>query len=448
MVRKTSQLKPVDALRKKAAWEISDFSSTTDRANWWLETLSQGPFISLEGKKLEALRQFVAEALKISYSFEELKKSGSIREAKAETALKQREEFLGVCAHDLRSPLGIIQAGLSMVLADSPNLSPIHVELLTRAKRQVGHATTLVNDLLDLTAYDQGLKPQYQFLNLHELLSEFVGDYCLQAEQKKITLHYDNPIRDWRILADPDRIRQLLQNLFTNAVQFTGAGKSIYLTATPFQGRRRTDPPYPMVILNFTDEGPGIPQKQMQKIFDRFSQIREYSRTEGRGLGLTVVKQISMLHDGNVWAESKEGKGSTFHVLLPHVVSRSGVFQTIARLESRTKPKILIVEPSEYKREFYFHPLSDWGYDTVFAKDGVEAVTLTFHHLPDLVILTEGLSKLEELEAAKVLQRDSLTSPIKIVLGVENAQQRKLDCNVPLLLLPFSRDNFSKALDS
>lgn len=444
MGRNTSQFKPVDTLGKKAA-EIPDFPSTTDRANWWLETISRGPLF-LEGKSLEALRQFVAETFELICELQEFKKSGlSVQLAKAETALKQREEFLAVCVHDLRSPLGIIQAGLSMVLSDSPNLSPIHVELLTRAKRQVGHATTLVNDLLDLTAYDQGLKPQYQFINLHELLSEFVRDYCLQAEQKKITLHYDNPIRDWRILADPDRIRQLLQNLFTNAVRFTGTGKSIYLTATPFQGRRRTDPPYPMVILSLTDEGPGISQKQMQKIFDRFSQIREYSRTEGRGLGLTVAKQISILHDGNVWVESEEGRGSTFHVLLSHVVSRSGVFQSKDPLESR--PKILVVEPSEYKREFYFHPLPGWGYDTVFAKDGVEAVTLTFHHLPDLVILTEGLSKLEELEAAKVLQKDSLTSSIKILLGVENAEKRKLDCNVPLLLLPFSRENFLKALD-
>lgn len=67
-----------------------------------------------------------------------------------------------------------------------------------------------------------------------------------------------------------------------------------------------------MLVVSIRDEGRGIPQKELQKIFDRFTQIKEQSRSDGRGLGLTVAKQISTLHDGNIWVESEEGKGSTF----------------------------------------------------------------------------------------------------------------------------------------
>jgi signal transduction histidine kinase len=98
----------------------------------------------------------------------------AVRVATSETTVKQREEFLSVCAHDLRSPLGLIQSSLSMVLNANKigNLSPMQEELLTRAKRQAGHAINLVNDLLDVMAYEQGLKARYLVLHRQEVVAE------------------------------------------------------------------------------------------------------------------------------------------------------------------------------------------------------------------------------------------------------------------------------------
>jgi CheY-like chemotaxis protein len=293
-------------------------------------------------------------------------------------------------------------------------------------------------------SFEQGLKPQYQLFHLDGLLRPFHQDYQFQAQQKGIHFHYNNPLVDWRVLADSDRIKQLMQNLVVNAMKFTEKGKNIYLNVSQFQGRRKSDPPYPMMIVSIRDEGKGIPQKELQKIFDRFTQIKEHSRSDGRGLGLTVAKQISTLHDGNIWVESEEGIGSTFFVLFPHVISRTMTpdFTT----KNMAMKKILVVEPLEKRRESCFEILKRWGYELIFANDGIDAVTLIFYHLPQLVILSENLAKMGEEQVVDTLKSDSLTAHIKVALTGDSPEKFDVeDYEFPfdgVLKTPFTQESF------
>lgn len=375
-------------------------------------------------------------------------KEQAARTTKSETTLKQREEFLSVCAHDLRSPLGLIQTSIGMVLQGDGKtvLSALHEELLSRAKRQAGQAIQLVNDLLDVMALEQGLKPRYRLFGLHELLKEFYKDYSLQADQKGVKFHYDNPIRDWRVLADSDRVHQLLQNLFVNALKFTESGKNIYLSVTPFIGRRKNDPPYPMIVIGVRDEGRGIPEKEMQNIFDRFTQVKDYSRKEGRGLGLTVAKQISTLHDGNIWVQSEEGKGSTFFVLFPHVISRPAERSSSSRIK-----RILIAEPSLPRREELYGKLEEWGYQPMFVRDGIETVTHLFHFSPDAVILSANLAKMDETDVAELIKREPAIAPLPLLFMTELGYPRKKqeDLRVDAILTaPLKKESFEATLKS
>jgi CheY-like chemotaxis protein len=275
---------------------------------------------------------------------------------------------------------------------------------------------SLVKDLLDVTSYEQGLKPEYLILNLHTFLKSFHKDFDLQASQKKVGFHYDNSVPDWMVLADPDRMYQLLQNLVTNALKFTESGKNIFLKVTPFQGRRKSDPSFPMIIISIKDEGKGIPESELQKIFDKFTQLKESSRQGGRGLGLTVAKQISTLHDGNLWVESKQGQGSTFFVLLPHVLSLAD------KMPAPNQKRVLVVEPQEEKRLKNYQCLTEWGYELVFAKDGVEAVTLLHHIRPQAIILTRDLTKISSAEVSRLLKSTPVGQSTAIFLAVEKNQ--------------------------
>jgi signal transduction histidine kinase len=434
------------------------FAKTVPAPLFWIGDTQRAPGLVAEsglddffdmGDRPEAVAQRIElrgrEAAARTQNLDQIKQQAA-ELVKSETALKQREEFLSVCAHDLRSPLGLIQSSLSLVLRGdtaSGSLTPMQEELLGRAHRQAGHALTLVGDLLDVMSFEQGLKPHYQLLNLHQFLGEFYKDYRFQSEQKQVAFHYDNLIPQWRILGDAERVRQLLQNLFTNALKFTETGKNIYLNVSPFRGRRKTDPPYPMIIISVKDEGRGIPETEMRRIFDRFTQVKKFARGEGRGLGLTVAKQISNLHDGNLWVQSIEGKGSTFFVLFPHAVSR------LEAPESPV-PSVLIAEPSEARRKQFFDKLSGWGYEVHFARDGVEAVALLYHHWPSALVLTPELAKISAAEVSNLLKADALGSRIPLIgageflpHGQPGSDSMLLDAQLPL---PFTRTQWDRAV--
>ena len=354
-------------------------------------------------------------------------------QARAATAIAQREEFLSVCAHDLRSPLGLIQSSLGMLLKRyGPKLDTLQTEIVTRAQRQATQGLALVHDLLDVMALEQGLRPQYQVVELHSLLSEFHKDFGFQATQKGIRLHYENPVPAWRVLMDPDRIRQMMQNLMVNALKFTAEGKNIYLRITPFQGRRKTDPPFPMLVLSLQDEGRGIPESELQKIFDRFTQVKTNQRPEGRGLGLTVAKQISTLHDGNLWVQSQEGNGTTFFALLPHVINQ---WELTGGMDD-TRRKVLVAEPQLERRPAYSDAFKGWNADVLFARDGIEALTMLFHSRPRLLILSPHLDKLGEREIAEILKANPSTASIPILYATSDPggtkDARPFDAVLPL----------------
>lgn len=373
-----------------------------------------------------------------------------MKEARAETILGQREEFLSVCAHDLRSPLGLVQSSLSLVLQEVSHLNPTQIDLVQRAKRQAEHGLRLVNDLLDVMSYEQGLKPDYQLVDLNKFLKDLHHDYSFQAQQKNIELHYENDLHDWKVLIDPDRIHQLFQNLIVNAVKFTEPGKRIFLNVMSFKGRRKSDPPYPMVIVSVRDEGKGIPEEEIQKIFNRFSQIKDYSRIEGRGLGLSVAKQISNLHDGNLWVKSVEGEGSTFFVLFPHVLSHSKRAEKSD--SSRRSKRVLIAEPDKNISELLCAVFNRWGFEVLTAKDGIEMVTYGFYYQPQIIITGYSLNKLNEEEAARLIKTSLALKKTAIFLcGNPEKQLFSLaegSMIDGLLKIPLDRTQFERALES
>ncbi len=379
----------------------------------------------------------------------QLKEQASII-SRNEGSMKKREEFLGICAHDIRSPLGLIQSSLSLILKKEEKesaLPPMHQELLARAKRQTEHAINLVSDLLDVMAFEQGFKPRYELIGVHDLLQNFYQDYKFQAEQKGVTFHYHNSYQHWKALIDKERVQQLLQNLFVNALKFTESGKNIFLDVEPFTGRRKSDPPFPMMVISIKDEGRGMPDREMQRIFDRFTQIKDYSRAEGRGLGLTVAKQISTLHDGNIWVESQEGKGSTFFVLFPHVIS--GAFP---EAQPDKTNRVLIVEPSLDRREHNFEILQRWGYELKFVESGVDVLTQAYYQRTDVIILTADTKKVSETDVLNAIKSDPVGRMVPVFLALEKKGPSPVDYEDfafdGFLETPIMRLDFEKALET
>ncbi len=223
----------------------------------------------------------------------------------AEQATRAREEVLAVLAHDLRDPMQTIFVAASVLGIQVPEENRRHVAIIQRATQSMQR---LVTDLLDVARIDSGtFSVRKARVDLAALLQDVLELYEPQALAHDVVLGSDIDSEVAPVEADPDRLRQVLSNLISNALKFTPAKGNIVVRVANREGG---------VEMSVKDSGPGIAEEDLTQIFERFWQLNRASRT-GAGLGLAICKGIVEAHGGRVWAESKPGRGSTFYVYIP-----------------------------------------------------------------------------------------------------------------------------------
>jgi len=226
----------------------------------------------------------------------------------AQDALRAREDLLAIVSHDLRNPLGVVLASTALLLKS--NLPPDKQE---RARRQVeaiqragNRMNRLIRDLLDFASIQAGrlsvsMRPQdvaamvAEVLDVMEPLAGPKGQHLVADVAPELAIRCDH-----------DRVIQLFSNLVGNAIKFTPDGGTITVRAAP-EGD--------IVRFSVVDTGPGIPREELAHVFDRYYQAQRKNR-DGIGLGLSIARGIVEAHGGRIWAESEEGKGSTFSFTL------------------------------------------------------------------------------------------------------------------------------------
>lgn len=232
-------------------------------------------------------------------------------------ANRLKSEFLAIAAHDLKNPLQVIQGYLEIISDNTKPGEKTHeyCESITAAIQRM---LKLIRQLLDTTAIESGkLKLKKEKFNLAELLNDIVMDQQKLAQKKQQTIHFtEHP--NVIINADPSRMHEVFENLLSNAVKFSPYGKNIFVSLNKLSEKGST------VQVAIQDEGPGLTPDDKQKIFGRFMRLSALP-TGGEvstGLGLSVVRQLTELHGGKVWASSEgRDKGSTFFVELKQAVN-------------------------------------------------------------------------------------------------------------------------------
>ena len=174
----------------------------------------------------------------------------------------------------------------------------------------------MINDLLDLSRMDsQQSTLQLEYININELLSFVLDrfDMIMNNEEKgkKYRIRRDFTQRELWAEVDPDKIIQVIDNIMNNAIKYSPDGGTITVHLSETHNN---------ILLSITDQGLGIPKKDLQKVFDRFYRVdKARARKQGgTGLGLAITKEVIKAHGGNIWVESQEGRGSTFYITLPY----------------------------------------------------------------------------------------------------------------------------------
>jgi signal transduction histidine kinase len=363
-----------------------------------------------------------------------------------------KTQFFATVSHELRTPLTLILAPLESLLKGEIGTMPSGIQRHVAVMHQNGlRLLKQINNLLDLTKLDAGkMKLQRRPGDLRAFFRGLVASVAPMAEKKRIELTGDEeaPLPK-RAYFDPDRLEKVVLNLLFNAIKFSEAGGRVTLR----WGRS----PEGHLRVQVADTGIGIADKDLPKLFKRFSQVDASTsrRYEGTGIGLALAKEIVELHDGTIAVDSEPGRGSTFTVTIPllleapqddaagveacqesdgavpaddwthdlHVAAErnmSGVtaeptMAAEASLSPANGRQVLIVEDNPDMREFIAFELQG-EYRVLKASNGREGVAVAVDGVPDLIISDVMMPEMDGYQLCRAIRGDERTKHIPIIL--------------------------------
>jgi signal transduction histidine kinase len=225
--------------------------------------------------------------------------------ARIQRALEAQRRFVADASHELRTPLTTIRGNVELLELDEENETADRKEALHDIASEAERMSRLVADLLSLARADAGLHIRREPVDVRPLVEEV----CRQVRRTSGDVRVEvGSIPDAAVAGSPDHLKQLLLILLDNARKFSPAGGTIFVSGSLSRGWLR---------LSVRDEGPGIPEEDQERIFERFHRQDLSRHGEGAGLGLAIARWITAEHDGRLTVQSAPGQGSTFTVAVP-----------------------------------------------------------------------------------------------------------------------------------
>ncbi|MEM9705154.1 MAG: ATP-binding protein [Pseudomonadota bacterium] len=338
----------------------------------------------------------------IFHAFEKLERTAQ-RARKAEAA---KARFLANMSHELRTPLnGVL--GLTQSLRTS-TLNSDQLHLVQTIEKSGDALLTILNDILDLSKIDAGrLEITEHPFSIHKLVQDICDGWCETAKAKSVELTFNiDPTVSKKLLGDDIRVRQIINNLVSNALKFTDQG-TVEISVSPINYEGKD-----FFSVKVKDTGPGIAPKSLSKIFQPFEQgdpdtTRKFG---GTGLGLAICRNLAQLMGGDIFASSTLGAGSTFELRLPHRAVE-GDLNNPANEQNASLPnldtvRVLIVEDNTINQMVVQRFLQTLGASYATAENGKEAVELLLADPSafDVVLMDKHMPVMDGIEATKTIR--------------------------------------------
>jgi signal transduction histidine kinase/ligand-binding sensor domain-containing protein/DNA-binding response OmpR family regulator len=395
---------------------------------WWAYTLYGLTIIGV----VLSWRNYEINRLKLKHRAEHLSELDTLK-----------TRFFANISHEFRTPITLILGPLKELYnkANSDDQKTALGTMMRNGQRLL----RLVNQLLDLSKLEAGkMTLQASRTDLVQFLREVTSSYESLATDKKIKFFYYPEPQELTIYLDQEKIEKVVHNILSNAFKFTKENGEVILYLKVDHNQQ--------AVIIVRDTGIGIPENQLNHVFDRFYQV-DNSQTwsyEGSGIGMALAKELIELHHGTISVESKAGKGSTFTVRLPldkeylrtEEIIESGEGKNEERISSDiifegarhetsgvseavtgTHPVLLIVEDNTDMRNYLAKTLSD-SYQIVEAVNGKEGVQKAAEFLPDLIISDIMMPEMDGYKLCELIKTKEMTSHIAVILLTAKADQQ------------------------
>lgn len=393
--------------------KMSVHSNNQEYDVWFRVTVN--PIISDGNKRVAVSLIDVTESKNNEDSLKQYQSLLIAAKETAETASKAKSEFLANMSHEIRTPINGIVGMMDLTLMTP--LDDNQRDNLITAKACANSLINIVNDILDFSKMEAGkLTLEYITFDLKDLIEGTIRSHTPRVIDKHLDLNYSftSSIPQYMI-GDPNRLRQILDNLISNAIKFTQKGE-ITIAIKVLQKSKDE------ALLRFavTDTGIGISERDINKLFHSFTQV-EYSFTKqygGTGLGLVISKQLVEMMGGSIHVESEVGKGSTFFFELRFPIGNAVPVnkRMIPNINKAEKSlHILLAEDDKVNQKVIQKMLNEKGYTVVTANNGIEAIELYLEDTFDAILMDIQMPKMNGLEATaeiKSLEQGKRHTPI------------------------------------
>lgn len=351
--------------------------------------------------------------------------------------------FFSNVSHEFRTPLTLIVGPIDKLLKSAKDESQkIELNLI---KRNANRLLRLINQLMDFGKIEEAkLELNFEKSDIIHFIKDIVDSFNHEAHEREINYSFMHPSSSLHVWFDPDKIDKIVYNLLSNAFKFTPDKGSINLSVivdeisqniSGFEAKK-------IIKIIVKDSGIGIPKESQSKIFDRFYQVKNNSRTQGTGIGLSLTYELVKLHNGNIYLESERNVGSTFSVILPLWTEGSELPSTSSTLRSdkvskqetikedttevitqtineenngKNLPHLLIIEDNPDMRLYIKNEFLDI-YKVTEAHNGTIGIEKALEEIPDAIICDIMMPGIDGYEVCQRLKHDDKTSHIPIVL--------------------------------